>query len=143
MWSRLRAATASKDASNVPVTFKERIGLTPYQAMYVEKKDASDYRAFRCKAWVYLEQATPRERKAHAEGKRSSLCWICSKHEHGGILSSRDQENNDKNQVRFDEHEFPFRKRKMVEHHLSDNSTDILVQQASNVIWVPYNKPRQ
>ncbi len=44
------------------------------------------------------------------------------------------------NQVRFDEHEIPFRKRKMVEQHLSDNSTDILFQQASNVRWVPYNK---
>ena len=44
------------------------------------------------------------------------------------------------NQARFDEHEFPFRKRKMVEQHLSDNSTDILFQQASEVIWVPYNK---
>ena len=28
----------------------------------------------------------------------------------------------------------------MVEQHLSDNSTDILFQQASDVIWVPYNK---
>ena len=28
----------------------------------------------------------------------------------------------------------------MVEQHLSDNSTDILFQQASNVIWVPHNK---
>ena len=28
----------------------------------------------------------------------------------------------------------------MVEQHLSDNSTNILFQQASYVIWVPYNK---
>ncbi len=28
----------------------------------------------------------------------------------------------------------------MVEQHSSDNSTDILFQQASNVNWVPYNK---
>jgi hypothetical protein len=28
----------------------------------------------------------------------------------------------------------------MVEQHLSDNSTDILFQQASDVKWVPYNK---
>ena len=43
------------------------------------------------------------------------------------------------NQVRFNEHDFSFRKRKMVEQHLSD-STDILFHQASNVKWVPYNK---
>jgi hypothetical protein len=44
------------------------------------------------------------------------------------------------NQVRFNEQEFPFQKRKVVEQHLSDNSTDILFQQPSNVTWVPYNK---
>ncbi len=27
-----------------------------------------------------------------------------------------------------------------VEQHLTDNSTDILFQQASHVKWVPYNK---
>jgi hypothetical protein len=35
------------------------------------------------------------------------------------------------NQVIFSEHEFPFRKRKMVEQFLSDNSTDIFYQLAS------------
>ncbi len=40
-----RAATAGKDASNV--TFKERISMTPYQAMHGEKKDLSNYLAFR------------------------------------------------------------------------------------------------
>ena len=44
------------------------------------------------------------------------------------------------NQVKFDESEFPFRKAKMVEQYLSDNSTDILFQSAANVTWVPYNK---
>ena len=33
------------------------------------------------------------------------------------------------NQVQFNEHEFPFRKRKMVEQYLSDNSTDIFFNQ--------------
>ena len=47
-----RAATAGKDARNV--TFKERISMTPHQAMYGEKKDLSDNQSFGCKAWVYL-----------------------------------------------------------------------------------------
>ncbi len=38
------------------------------------------------------------------------------------------------NKVRFNEHEFPFQKRQMVEQHLSENPTDILFQQ------VQYNK---
>ena len=51
------AATAGKDARNV--TFKERIGMTPYQVMYGEKKDVSNFRAFRCRAWVYLDMSKP------------------------------------------------------------------------------------
>ena len=44
------------------------------------------------------------------------------------------------NQARFSEHEFLFRNRKMVDQFLSDNSTDILYQHASDVKWEPYNK---
>ncbi len=45
-------------------------------------------------------------------------------------------------QVRFEEveHEIPFWKSKMLEQHSGDNSSDILFQQASDVIRVPYNK---
>ena len=46
-----KAAAAGKDARNV--TYKERIGMSPYQAMFGEKKDISDFRAFGCRAWVY------------------------------------------------------------------------------------------
>jgi hypothetical protein len=49
-----RAATAGKDASNV--TFKEQISMTPYQAMYGEKRAVADYQAFRCSAWVCLDK---------------------------------------------------------------------------------------
>ncbi len=44
------------------------------------------------------------------------------------------------NQVKFNEHEFPFRKKKMVEQFLSDSSTDILFILASDVKWTVYNK---
>ena len=37
-------------------TFKERVVMSPYQAMYGEKKDVSDFRAFGCRAWVYLDK---------------------------------------------------------------------------------------
>jgi hypothetical protein len=56
------------------------------------------------------------------------------------IWVQKDKKIMTMNQVRFNEHDFPFWKRKMVEHHLSDNSTDILFQQAFYVTWVPYNK---
>ncbi len=44
------------------------------------------------------------------------------------------------NQVKFNGHEFPFRKQKMVEQFLTDNSTDILFKSASDVKCVVYNK---
>ncbi len=44
------------------------------------------------------------------------------------------------NQVKFFEHEFSFRTRKLVDQFLSDNSTDILYQHASDVTWAPYSK---
>ena len=50
----LRAATAGKDARNE--TFKERIGMSPHQAMYGDKKDVSDYRAFGCRAYIYEDK---------------------------------------------------------------------------------------
>ncbi len=49
-----RAATAGEDTHNV--TFKERLCMTQYQAMYGEKKDGSDNQAFGCRAKVYLDK---------------------------------------------------------------------------------------
>jgi hypothetical protein len=115
--------------------------MTPYQAMYGEKKDVSNFRAFGCRAWVYLDKQrrekgkhTPRAKEAVYVGFVPNMrAWAFWVPEDKTIMTA--------NQVRFDEHEFPFRKRKMVEQHLSDNSTDILFQHhASDVIWAPYNK---
>ena len=75
-----KAAKAGKDTRNV--TFKERIGMSPYQAMYGEKKDVSGFRAFGCRARfqsIRLQglgisrQASSRERKAHAESQRGNI----------------------------------------------------------------------
>ena len=38
--------------------------MTPYQAMYGEKKDVSDFRAFCCLAWVYPDKQR-REKEKH------------------------------------------------------------------------------
>ena len=59
-----KAATAGKDARNV--TYKERIVMSPYQAMYGEKKDVSDFRAFGCRAWVHLDKLR-REKRKHTK----------------------------------------------------------------------------
>ncbi len=44
------------------------------------------------------------------------------------------------NQASFNEYSFPFRKQKMVEQFQSDNATDILYKNLSDVKLVPYNR---
>ncbi len=90
----VQGSNRSKDARNV--TFKKRIGLTPYQAMYGEKKEGHlRLPSIRMQSLDFPRQSTPRERKAHFKGKGSWLCWICTKHEHVGILGPGGQETYD------------------------------------------------
>ena len=132
-----RAATIGKDARNV--TFKKRIGTTLHQAMYGEKKDVSDYRAFGCRAYVYEDKQRRANGKHTPRAKEAMYVGFVPNTSAWAFWIPEDKEIRTTNQARFDEHEFPYRKRKMVEQHLSDNSTDILFQQASDVLWVPYN----
>jgi hypothetical protein len=46
------AMMAAKDARNA--TYKERIGTTPWMLMHGTKRDVSKFRAFGCRAYVYL-----------------------------------------------------------------------------------------
>jgi hypothetical protein len=57
-----KSAVAGCDARNA--TFKERIGTTPWRIMHGEKRDVSRFRAFGCRAWVYLN-AERREKGKH------------------------------------------------------------------------------
>ena len=101
-----KAAKVGKDARNV--SYKERIGMSPHQAMYGEKKDVSDFRAFGCRAWVYLDKQrrqkgkhTPRAKEAIYVGFTDNMsAWTFYIPEDRKIMSS--------NQVKFSEHEFPY-----------------------------------
>jgi hypothetical protein len=91
-----------------------------------EKKQVSRFRAFGCRAWVYLNKErrengkhTPRAVEAiHLGFEPNTSAYSFFIAEKNTIMSS--------NQAQFDETVFPFRKKKMVEQHQSDNSTDIL-----------------
>ena len=113
--------------------------MTPYQAMYGEKKDVSNFRAFQCRAWVYLDKQRQEKGKHTPRAKEAVYVGFVLNMSAWAFQVPEDKKIKTTNQVRFDKHEFPFRKRKMMEQHLSDNSTDILFQQASNVNWVLYN----
>ena len=47
-----KSALAGCEARNV--TYKERIGTTPWKLMHGSPRDVSKFRAFGCRAWVYL-----------------------------------------------------------------------------------------
>ena len=61
-----RAAVAGKDARNA--IFLERIKTSPHNAMYGEPKDVSRFRAFGCKAFVYLNKDSKESGKHIARG---------------------------------------------------------------------------
>jgi hypothetical protein len=133
-----RAAVAGKDARNS--IFMERIKTLPHNAIYGEPKDVSRFRAFCCKAVAYLNKDHQENGKHIARGidavnlgfASNTSAYIFYIPERKTLITT--------NQVKFDESEFPFRKAKMVEQYLSDNSTDILFQSAADVTWVTYNK---
>ena len=114
--------------------------MTPYQAMYGEKKDVSDLRAFGCRAWVYLDKQRRQKGKHTPRAKEAIYVSFTENMSVWTFYIPEDRKIMTTNQVRFSENEFPFRSRKMVDQFLSDNSTDILYQHASDVKWEPYNK---
>ncbi len=61
-----RAAVAWKDARNA--IYMERIKTSPHNAMYGEPKDVSRFRAFGCKAFVYLNKDSGENGKHIARG---------------------------------------------------------------------------
>jgi len=121
------------------VTYKARIGTTPWKAMHGEKKDVSRFRAFGCRAWVHLNSER-RDKGKHTaraieaihlgfEPNTSAYSFFIP--ERNTLMSS--------NQAQFDETEFPFRNKEMIEKYQSDQSTDILFRTESDVKWIPYN----
>ncbi len=121
------------------VTFKERIGMSPHQAMCSEKKDVSDYRAFGCKAYVYQDKQRREKGKHTPKAKEAVYVGFVPNMSVWAFLISEDKKKMALNQVKFYGDAFPNKKWKMVKQNISDNSTDILFQQASDVIWVPSN----
>ncbi len=119
-----KAALAAWEAPNA--TYKERIGTTPWRRMHGEIRVVSRFRAFGCRAWVYLD-SDRREKGKHTaraveainlgfEPNASAYCFFILKKNNLMTL----------NKTRFDEYSFPFMKQIMIEQLQSDNSADIL-----------------
>ena len=120
-WFKFRAACAGKDARNV--TYKQRLGSTPYTCMYGDVKDVSRFRAFGCRAWVHLNSErrengkhTPRALEAvylGFEPNTSAWCFFIPERQTLWVT----------NQAKIDEHRFPCRRRSIVhKFQKSENS---------------------
>ena len=114
--------------------------MTPHQAMYGEKRDISDFKTFSCRAWVYIDKQRREKESTRQEPKRQYTLVFANNMSAWALWIPEDKKIMTSNQVKFSKHEFPFLTSKMVDQLLSDNSTDILYQHASDLTWVPYNK---
>jgi hypothetical protein len=132
-----KASLAGKDTHNL--IYKQRLWQTPHSCIYGELEDVSRFRAFGCRAWVYLNaerrekgKHTPREQEAIYLGfEPNTSAWSFFIPERQTLWST--------NQAHFDEHVFPFRKRSIVDKFQSDDSVDILFQAPSDIKWTTYN----
>ena len=132
-----KSALAGCEARNV--TYKARIGTSPWNLMHGEKKDFSRFRAFGCRAWVHLNSErrekgkhTPRAIEVIYLGfQPNTSSWSFFIPERNSMISS--------NQAQFDERIFPFRNKEMIEKYQSDQATDILFRTESDVKWITYN----
>jgi hypothetical protein len=132
-----KVALTGKNACNF--TYKQQLGQTPYSCIYGELKDVSRFRAFCCRAWVYLN-AERREKCKHTARAQAAIylgfepntnTWTFFISERQTLWST--------SQAQFDEHMFPFRRRSIVNKFQQDNSVDILFQAPSYIKWAPYN----
>jgi hypothetical protein len=64
------AAKPCKNTSNA--TYKEHIKMTPWEMMHGREKDISNFRAFRCMAWVYQNK----DRRGNTPASNRFLCAV-------------------------------------------------------------------
>ena len=101
-----KSASAGCEARNV--TYKARIGTSPWKLMHGEKKDFSPFRAFGCRVWVHLNSErrrkgkhTPRAIEVIYLGfQPNTSSWTFFIPERNTMIPS--------NQAQFDERIFPF-----------------------------------
>jgi hypothetical protein len=106
-----------------------------------ELKDVSRFRAFGCRAWVYLN-AERREKGKHTPRAQEAAIYLGFKPNTSAwsFFIPERQKLWSTNQAQFDEHVFPFRKRSIVDKFQRDNSVDIIFQAPSDIKWSTYNR---
>ncbi len=133
------AMMAAKDARNA--TFKERIGSTPWMLMHGRKRDVSKFRAFGCRAYIYIDEER-RGKGKHIPGEVEAInLGFATDHKMSAyrFYVSFTRKIMLCNQAKVDELFFPYRTRGILERDKDDHSTNILGRVPSGSKWIPYD----
>ena len=120
------AMMAAKDARNA--TYKNRIKTTPWMLMHGTKRDVSKFRAFGCRAYVYLNEERRAKGKHVARAAEAIYLGFATDHNMSAykFFIPEGRKLMLCNQARFDELLFPFRKQSIIDQDKEDRQTDIL-----------------
>ena len=134
------AAMAAKDARNA--TYKARIKTTPWHRMHEELRNVSKFRAFGCRAYMYLnEERRPPGKHVPRAVEAINLGFATDLNTSGyKLFIPETGKTIVSNQVKFDERSFPYRKQKVLDQDKQDELTNILHRVPSSSNWVPYDK---
>ena len=134
------AMMAAKDARNA--TYKERIKTTPWMFMHGEKRDVSKFRAFGCRAYIYLNDERRGKGKHIARAVEAINLGFATDHNMSAykFFVPETRKLMLCNQAKFDELYFPYRNQKIIVQDKEDHLTNILSRVPSGSKWVPYDK---
>ena len=128
-----RALVSARDGRNV--TYHERIKTTPHKMVFGEPKNVSRFRAFGCRAFMFLNKERRRPGKLAPRALEGINLGFASDSNTSGyvIYIPESQKIFISNQVRFDETLYPYRKQSVVDKHVADSAIDVLDQQGGKV----------
>ncbi len=87
--------------------------MTHHQAMHGEKRDVSDFRAFGCRAWVYLDNLQREKGKHSPRAKEAMYVGFTNNMNAWALWIPEDKKFMTSNQVKFSVQQVPFRKMKL------------------------------
>ena len=134
------AMMAAKDARNA--TYKERITTTPWMLMHGKKRDVSKFRAFGCRAYIYLNDERRGKGKHISRAVEAINLGFATDHDMSAykFFVPETRKLMLCNQAKFDELYFPYSKQKIIDQDKEDHLTNILTRVPSGSRWVPYDK---
>ena len=128
-----RALISARDGRNV--TYHERIKTTPHKMIFGESKNVSRFRAFGCRAYMFLNEERRGPGKLAPRALEGINLGFASDSNTSGyvIWIPAKRKTYITNQVRFDETVYPYRKHDVIDKNNADNALDILDKQDGKI----------